>query len=252
MPELQPPELMPNGNVGTPTLVFLDFIQKCLLPKTLIKKLQLRFPSTSATRIYSNVNFEYDNDKSENSHLELKAEKNRPILYKNKSEIWKKSRNTKCEIGKCYVNPTSPSSKSETSTKFAHEMAQSETVLISKVSEKIDLPSESPPPPPSSTLPSSSTIGTQNINSKSLGDSSGKLLLLSSSTASPALLSNKHNCPSDPECFTTLTSSEKKTLSSREKKLIEKEERRRIKALMDEGIEERLIRNEKRYHVSAI
>ncbi|XP_059164402.1 G patch domain-containing protein 3-like [Physella acuta] len=59
MPEMNPPSLMPNGNVGTPTLVFLDFIQKCLLPNNLIKKLKLQFPKTSARRLYGNVDFKY-------------------------------------------------------------------------------------------------------------------------------------------------------------------------------------------------
>lgn len=59
MPEMNPPSLMPNGNVGTPTLVFLDFIQKCLLPNSIIKKLKLQFPKTSARRLYGNVDFKY-------------------------------------------------------------------------------------------------------------------------------------------------------------------------------------------------
>ncbi|XP_035827157.1 G patch domain-containing protein 3 isoform X2 [Aplysia californica] len=63
MPELRPVELMPQGNVGTPTLVFLDLIQRCLLPHSLIHKLKLKFPKTSGKLLYSNVPFEYHTPK---------------------------------------------------------------------------------------------------------------------------------------------------------------------------------------------
>ncbi|BFZ19631.1 hypothetical protein BsWGS_22670 [Bradybaena similaris] len=69
MPELSPPELMPRGNVGTPTLVFLNLIQQCLLPHNLIHKLKLRFPKTAARRIYGNVDFDYrPSDTHEHAH----------------------------------------------------------------------------------------------------------------------------------------------------------------------------------------
>ncbi|XP_013379646.1 G patch domain-containing protein 3 [Lingula anatina] len=57
--ELHPPDIMPNGNVGTPTLVFLDLIKQCRLPPVIIKKLGLSFPKTRSKRKYGNVPFEY-------------------------------------------------------------------------------------------------------------------------------------------------------------------------------------------------
>lgn len=59
--ELNPPALMPNGNVGTPVTVFLQLIQSCRLPPRLIKKLGLVFPKTSSNRRYGNVPFQYKN-----------------------------------------------------------------------------------------------------------------------------------------------------------------------------------------------
>lgn len=59
--ELNPPALMPNGNVGTPVKVFLQLIQSCRLPPRLIRKLGLVFPKTSSNRRYGNVPFQYQN-----------------------------------------------------------------------------------------------------------------------------------------------------------------------------------------------
>ena len=59
--ELNPPALMPNGNVGTPVKVFLQLIQSCRLPPRLIRKLGLTFPKTSSNRRYGNVPFQYQN-----------------------------------------------------------------------------------------------------------------------------------------------------------------------------------------------
>ncbi|KAK5604829.1 hypothetical protein CRENBAI_008915 [Crenichthys baileyi] len=61
LPELNPPALMQNGNVGTPITVFLQLIQSCRLPPRLIRKLGLTFPKTSSSRRYGNVPFQYHN-----------------------------------------------------------------------------------------------------------------------------------------------------------------------------------------------
>ncbi|XP_043940106.1 G patch domain-containing protein 3 isoform X2 [Protopterus annectens] len=61
LPELNPPLLMPNGNVGTPSNVFLELIQSCRLPPRFIKKLGLKFPKTGSSRRYGNVPFKYPN-----------------------------------------------------------------------------------------------------------------------------------------------------------------------------------------------
>lgn len=57
--ELNPPALMPNGNVGTPVKVFLQLIQSCRLPPRIIRKLGLTFPKTGSNRRYGNVPFQY-------------------------------------------------------------------------------------------------------------------------------------------------------------------------------------------------
>ncbi|XP_038141450.1 G patch domain-containing protein 3 [Cyprinodon tularosa] len=61
LPELNPPALMQNGNVGTPIRVFLQLIQSCRLPPRLIRKLGLTFPKTGSSRRYGNVPFQYYN-----------------------------------------------------------------------------------------------------------------------------------------------------------------------------------------------
>ncbi|XP_066573771.1 G patch domain-containing protein 3 [Amia ocellicauda] len=61
LPEMNPPALMPNGNVGTPVTVFLQLIQACRLPPRLIRQLGLSFPKTGSRRRYGNVPFEYRN-----------------------------------------------------------------------------------------------------------------------------------------------------------------------------------------------
>uniref|UniRef100_A0A1A7YQC1 G patch domain containing 3 n=1 Tax=Iconisemion striatum TaxID=60296 RepID=A0A1A7YQC1_9TELE len=61
LPELNPPLLMQNGNVGTPVKVFLQLIQSCRLPSRLIRKLGITFPKTSSSRRYGNVPFQYHN-----------------------------------------------------------------------------------------------------------------------------------------------------------------------------------------------
>ena len=59
LPELHPPTLMPQGNVGTPTSHFLCLIQQCRLPASIISKLGLVFPRTRSNRKYGSVPFEY-------------------------------------------------------------------------------------------------------------------------------------------------------------------------------------------------
>ncbi|XP_052247176.1 G patch domain-containing protein 3-like [Dreissena polymorpha] len=68
LPEMNPPDIMPNGNVGTPTLVFLDFIKQCRLPPKVISKLGLTFPKTRTNKQYGSVPFDYGNDVVEGSH----------------------------------------------------------------------------------------------------------------------------------------------------------------------------------------
>lgn len=64
LPELNPPVLMPNGNVGTPLRVFLELIRACRLPPRIITQLQLQFPKTGSSRRYGNVPFEYEDSET--------------------------------------------------------------------------------------------------------------------------------------------------------------------------------------------
>ncbi|KAJ8290182.1 hypothetical protein GJAV_G00009670 [Gymnothorax javanicus] len=60
LPELNPPALMPGGNVGTPVSEFLRLIQACRLPPRLIRQLGLTFPKTGSRHRYGNVPFLYE------------------------------------------------------------------------------------------------------------------------------------------------------------------------------------------------
>ncbi|XP_033747313.1 LOW QUALITY PROTEIN: G patch domain-containing protein 3-like [Pecten maximus] len=60
MKELHPPDIMPNGNVGTPTAIFLEYIKQCRLPPVIIKNLGLSFPKTRSNKRYGNVPFNYN------------------------------------------------------------------------------------------------------------------------------------------------------------------------------------------------
>lgn len=64
LPELNPPVLMPNGNVGTPLRIFLDLIRACRLPPRIITQLQLQFPKTCSSRRYGNVPFQYEDSET--------------------------------------------------------------------------------------------------------------------------------------------------------------------------------------------
>nr|BAG64277.1 unnamed protein product [Homo sapiens] len=75
LPELNPPVLMPRGNVGTPLRVFLELIRACRLPPRIITQLQLQFPKTGSSRRYGNVPFEYeDSETVEQEELVYTAE----------------------------------------------------------------------------------------------------------------------------------------------------------------------------------
>ncbi|KAJ8044005.1 G patch domain-containing protein 3 [Holothuria leucospilota] len=59
LPELNPPDIMPRGNVGTPTQTFLELIKDCKIPPSVIRKLGLTFPKRRSNRQYGNVPFHY-------------------------------------------------------------------------------------------------------------------------------------------------------------------------------------------------
>ena len=62
IPELNPPSVMPYGNVGTPTSVFMELICQCKLPGRVIKRLNLEFPKTRSKRRYGAVGLDYSGE----------------------------------------------------------------------------------------------------------------------------------------------------------------------------------------------
>ncbi|KAK6190941.1 hypothetical protein SNE40_002701 [Patella caerulea] len=62
LPELNPPQMMPNGNIGTPTKIFLNFIRECRLPPKIIQKLGLQFPRTKPRKMFGSVPFDYGSE----------------------------------------------------------------------------------------------------------------------------------------------------------------------------------------------
>ena len=59
LPELNPPTVMPQGNVGTPLSTFMALIRACKLPSHVIRKLRLEFPKSRSSKRYGAVSFEY-------------------------------------------------------------------------------------------------------------------------------------------------------------------------------------------------
>ena len=59
LPELNPPSVMPQGNVGTPLAVFMNLIRSCKLPGYIIKKLKLEFPKSRTKKRYGAVGLDY-------------------------------------------------------------------------------------------------------------------------------------------------------------------------------------------------
>ncbi|XP_068244735.1 G patch domain-containing protein 3-like [Palaemon carinicauda] len=59
MIEFQPPSIMPQGNVGTPTLHFKELIRACQLPGNIIGKLGLKFPHKKGKKKFGQVPFDY-------------------------------------------------------------------------------------------------------------------------------------------------------------------------------------------------
>ncbi|XP_064095743.1 G patch domain-containing protein 3-like [Macrobrachium nipponense] len=76
--EFQPPSVMPQGNVGTPTLHFKDLIRACQLPGNIIGKLGLKFNKRSKKK-FGQVPFDYGtevcsgNVESEENHVAFTA-----------------------------------------------------------------------------------------------------------------------------------------------------------------------------------
>ncbi|ESP00950.1 hypothetical protein LOTGIDRAFT_207744 [Lottia gigantea] len=70
LPELHPPQMMPHGNIGTPTKTFLQYIQECRLPPKIIQKLGLKFPRTKPKKLFGTVPFDYTQISSHGTQFE--------------------------------------------------------------------------------------------------------------------------------------------------------------------------------------
>ncbi len=73
LPELNPPSVMPQGNVGTPLSTFMTLIRTCKLPTHVIKKLKLEFPGSRSKKRYGAVEFKYQEGKGVATHGETSA-----------------------------------------------------------------------------------------------------------------------------------------------------------------------------------
>jgi len=97
LPELQPPNMMPRGNVGTSTSFFLKAINECRLPSKLIGKLKLEFPQ-SRKRKFGSVPHEY-----RGNHMLLERKKvqkqntSGPVITGNGEESDPNDDNDTCE-----------------------------------------------------------------------------------------------------------------------------------------------------------
>ncbi|ESO09134.1 hypothetical protein HELRODRAFT_169076 [Helobdella robusta] len=58
--DLRPPRILINGNVGTPLAHFIDLIQNCKLPPTLLPKLGIKLQNLYKTRKYVSIPWNYE------------------------------------------------------------------------------------------------------------------------------------------------------------------------------------------------
>ena len=226
MPELNPPELMPRGNVGTPTLQFLDLIQKCLLPRNLVQKLKLKFPSTSGSRLYSNVSLDYKTKSFPNTTSVSSPARN---LHNSKSLSTKKLSNSSRltsdvpEKGSFDHSTTSSDDHSQTSSPCDNSLTT----------------------PNNKTCLAGNTDSTDRHVCQSGQSNSGKD---TNNTQTDNERPPQNDLPAEKSDNSEFLMPQE--LTKRELKRIKREEKKRIRKLMDEGIEERLIAIDKKYRVS--
>ncbi|XP_050411445.1 G patch domain-containing protein 3 [Patella vulgata] len=123
LPELNPPQMMPYGNIGTPTKIFLKFIRECRLPPKIIQKLGLQFPRTKPRKMFGSVPFDYGSEVND---------------FTNSSDS--ESEIVSPQEDKSFLNAKNRLSPSKTST--VQQVCENSTHLNSKLSEtEIDLSS---------------------------------------------------------------------------------------------------------------
>ncbi|RNA34109.1 G patch domain-containing 3 [Brachionus plicatilis] len=101
------PNWMSQGNVGTPTKNFLNYINRCKMPSSMISKLGINIADyrRCTKKKYTNVQFDYDQDEEDKSEDELeewerheslhddvtKQDRTSPYLYEDEIELkWEK------------------------------------------------------------------------------------------------------------------------------------------------------------------
>ena len=102
------PDWMPQGNVGTPTKIFIKYINQCKMPVSLINRLgiNLNHYRKCAKKHYTNVEYKYDEKESDNKsedeledwerHESLhddvtKQDRTSPYLFEDEIELkWEK------------------------------------------------------------------------------------------------------------------------------------------------------------------
>ncbi|KAH9515528.1 G patch domain-containing protein 3 [Bulinus truncatus] len=224
MPELNPPSLMPYGNVGTPTLVFLDLIQRCLLPQSLVSKLQLKFPKTSAKRIYGNVNFLYDSKKfgKRDSFLDSVAENMCTRLDKDKFLT-----------PKMYpIHFAKKLYKDKRSFQSSNTQQLSHTSMSDKEGDETSLSINAPDSALNNHPDAEHILPTERLSAVSLTP-----MVEDPTSLQPT---DQLSTPDKVHQQNTLTDKEKKKLLRKENKI--------MRTLMSEGIEEKLIAIERKYY----
>ena len=78
LPELNPPSVMPRGNVGTPLSMFMELIRACKLPSNVIRKLQLEFPKSRSRKRYGAVAYKYGTEVEAERDSESESESSEP------------------------------------------------------------------------------------------------------------------------------------------------------------------------------
>ncbi|RUS69268.1 hypothetical protein EGW08_022973, partial [Elysia chlorotica] len=221
MPELNPPDKMPNGNVGTPTLVFLDMIQNCLLPHNFIKKLQLKFPKSEGRRLYSNVEFDYCTRPGLSDSIIGKRQNK--LLHKLSSEQ-SVTANSQESIAEHFQKPTQCQIASSRDNSVVSDMQPG----VRHSEESCD----------SKTQPSASgsTILPCSQSDKEMAASCEPL------SSNVPILDTKNSPFKHPSQMAS------SSLSAQERRRKQKADRQETRKLMAEGIEERLIAIEGRYH----
>ncbi|KAI8759269.1 G patch domain-containing protein 3 [Biomphalaria glabrata] len=275
MPELNPPPLMPNGNVGTPTLVFLDLIQQCLLPQSLVSKLRLKFPKTAAKRMYGNVNFEYDNRLGSHKHSNDNKVMNASTFSEldTKTLLVPKKYYTRVLHSKKLLHNMNnknisgneePSCKCQSNQTETKDLSFSYTTQSEKDNHRNNDQETCTPTVQGLLLNAqgSSSTAQGTISSADHGPSltahgsssddygpawtaqSTSSSVQGPSTTAQGSFSFDHGPPQSP----LTNSSQLPGLTNREKKRLLKKENQMMKLLMAEGIEEKLIFLEQRYH----